>query len=380
MLLGMRSLTWSQVHARRLARNHLAQRAPAEALVDVLRDVCGVQAQIQAAAELALATRVEGIVRADVRTALWEARSIVKAWTLRGTLHLHPAEELALWMAARGTGAFWREQRWLDTFGMTVEEAEAIVLAIGDALDGRCLTREELGDAVVERVGAWARRETGVIQFGKPALTWPQLLGAEPVTCQGPPRGRNVTFVRADQWVSGWREWDPTVALEEAFRRYLATYGPATPDEFAHWLAPRRVGETRALVEALGDELEPVEVEGRSAWLLAGDLAHPPAASIGLVPDYDCYLIGAAPPGAAREAVVPAVSGNRIFGGGAGPYAALLVDGVVAGVWKRKLRGRRVEITVEPFRRLSAKHRRQLDEEAARIGDFLGAEPIVAVR
>jgi len=374
MLLGVRSLTWSQVHARRLGRNHLVTRAPAESLVDVARDVNGVQAQVGLAAELALAARVEGISRDDIREALWKRRTLVKAWTLRGTLHVHPAGELALWQAARRTTEYWREQRFLDLFGLTLDEAAAIVAAIHDALDGQALTRDELGDEVARRAGAWAKRETDVIQFGERALTWPQLLGAVPI-CQGPPRGRNVTFVRADQWVAGWDEPEPEAALAEAFRRYLRTYGPATPDEFAHWLYPRDVHDARRLVDVLGDELERVAVEGREAWQLAGDgVPRRDARSLRLVPDYDCYLIGAAPPGPQREAVVPAISGNRIFGGGAGPHASLLVDGVAAAVWKRKRAGKRLEVTVEPFRRLSAAERRGVEDEAARVAAFLGAD------
>ncbi len=132
----MRSLQWEQVHARRLARNHLAERAPPERLADVVRDICGVQAQVAAASELALAVRVDGITREDVRAALWERRELVKAWTLRGTLHLHAADDLPLWIAARRTAVYWREPRWLETFGLTIDEAEAIVAAIGDALAG----------------------------------------------------------------------------------------------------------------------------------------------------------------------------------------------------------------------------------------------------
>ncbi|MBD0329469.1 MAG: AlkZ family DNA glycosylase [Thermoleophilia bacterium] len=374
----MRSLQWEQVHARRLARNHLRERAPRERLADVVRDVGGVQAQVAAASELALAARVESITRADVRAALWDRRELVKAWTLRGTLHLHAAADFPLWIAARRTSVYWREPRWLETFALTIDEAEAIVAAIGDALDGRALTRQELGDEVAARVGEWARRETPVIQFGKPGVTWHQLLGAEPVTvCQGPPRGRNVTFVRADQWVPGWHEPDPASALAEAFRRYLATYGPATPDEFAHWLYPRRRGEARRLADELAGELEPVEVDGRHSWLLASDAdaEERTAGTVRLLPDYDCYLIGAAPPGRQREAVVPAATGNRVFGGGAGPFAAVVVDGTVAGAWKRRARGKRVAIRVEPFRRLTTFERRKLHEEARRIGEFLGAEP-----
>ena len=92
---------WDDVRARQVTRSSLGERTSADRLVDVAGALCGVHAQVQAAAELQLATRIEGAVQADVRAALWEERTLVKAWTVRGTLHLHPAEELPLWLAAR---------------------------------------------------------------------------------------------------------------------------------------------------------------------------------------------------------------------------------------------------------------------------------------
>ena len=51
----------------------------------------------------------------------------------------------------------------------------------------------------------------------------------------------------------------------------------------------------------------------------------------------------------------------------------VLADGVVAGVWGHQRIGGRIQVTVEPFRRLSAAHQRQVGEEADRLGSFLGA-------
>ena len=51
-------------------------------------------------AELMLGLRAAAITRQDVRAALWEQRTLVKTVALRGALHLLPAEEVPLWMAA----------------------------------------------------------------------------------------------------------------------------------------------------------------------------------------------------------------------------------------------------------------------------------------
>ena len=112
----MRSLTWAEVRGRRLTRSHLLAPAPSERLVDVVGAVCGAQAQVITAAELAIGARVAGVTQADVRRELWERRRLVKTYSLRGTLHLHPADELPLWTAARRARPGGREGRWHDSY------------------------------------------------------------------------------------------------------------------------------------------------------------------------------------------------------------------------------------------------------------------------
>ena len=365
------------MHARRLSRSHLLSRAAPGRLLDVVRDTCGVHAQVMAAAELSIAARVGGIIRADVQAELWEWRRLVKNWTLRGTIHLHPAAELPLWMAARRVRPYWLEPRFLETWGITAEQAEEIRVGIGDSLAGQALTRDELGGAVVNRVGRWSRRKAAVIQFGKRAEVWAQLIGAAAQTgllCHGPARGRHVTFVRTDEWLGGWKELEPREALAEVFRRYLSAYGPATADEFAHWFAIKPA-LAREVVDAERRKLEPVDVEGRAALQLRGERAIRPDRCVRLLPHYDVYVVGCAPPGEQRERLRAA----EVFDRGAGPFPALVIDGAVAGTWKREQRGKKVEIRVEPSRRLTAAEKKELGVEAERIGEFLGAEPALTV-
>ena len=59
--------------------------------------------------------------------------------------------------------------------------------------------------------------------------------------------------------------------------------------------------------------------------------------------------------------------------------STLLVDGRVTGIWERRARGRRLELSVEATEPLPSRQRRPLDEEVARVGAFLGAEPSLTV-
>lgn len=376
----MRSFTWDEVFSRRLARQHLAEPAPRARLAAVVSAVGGVQAQVGAAAELAIGVRVADVTQRDVRAELWERRGLVKTYSLRGTLHLHPADEMPLWTAARRALPDWREGRWQAAYGLEPAQAEAVLAAMADALDGRCLTRAELADAVAQRAGSWTRERM--------ASVWADLIGVgfeAGLLCFGPSRGSSVTFARLDQWIGREEEVEPDAALATICRRYLAAYGPATHGDFAEWFGRRQLPTeaARALFARLGgengDEIEEVVVEGKRAWLPKNDAGTPVPPTHGLVrllPQYDCYILGSR---FGRERIVPEAARTRLFAYKNGRYEGatgrplLLIDGVVAGMWERRARGKRIEIRVETFGTLTAEQRDRLDAEAARVGAFLEA-------
>src|SRR3954471_2020469 len=380
----MLSVTWDDVRARRLARSSLVDRVGSDRLVDVAHELAGVHAQVQASAELQFAARVEGITRDDVRDALWRRRSLVKAWTLRGTLHLHAARDLALWHAARRVVARMSEGRqdgleaWRDPAGVLPpplgpDDVKAVRAAVWDALDGRCLLREEIADEVVKRVGP-APRQRLLSGFGF-------FLGE---LCQGPPQGTKVTFARPDQWIAGWHAVDEHDALLEVCRRYLRTYGPSRPAEFREWFASRAFTAARArdVFDSLRDELEEIDVEGRRAFVLAGDTDFPSwPPTVRLLPEYDVYILGFRE----REHLVPDAVREQIAAHARGRYEGpagvrfVIVDGVAGGLWERKKRGKRVEIRVAMTATPTRARRAMLEAEATRIGAFLGLEPALAV-
>jgi hypothetical protein len=325
---------------------------------------------VQASAELQLATRVDGIAQADIRRALWEERSLVKAWTLRGTLHLHPAEELPLWFAARRAVSAEEDElpAWPDPKGVvhppvSADEVVELRAAVWDAFEGRALLREELATAVVERVGP---KHEGRLRSGF-AFFISEL-------CQGPPQGNKITLARPDQWLSSWQEVDEREALHEIVRRFLRAYGPARPQDFREWF--------RAHVSFDVLELEEVDVEGGRAFVLTGDTEFPQESDVvRLVPEYDVYVMGFRE----REHLVPEPVRAQVAAHRRGRYEGpagvrfLLVDGVAAGLWERKKVAKQVRLSVHAARRLTRRHKTELENEAERIGAFLGLEPVLTV-
>jgi hypothetical protein len=307
-------------------------------------------------------------VQADVRRALWEERSLVKAWTLRGTLHLHPADELPLWFAARR--AVSEEEKelpaWPDPNGVvhppvTPDELAELRAAVSEACEGRPLLREDLATAVIERVGP---KHEGRLRSGFAFFT--------SELCQGPPQGNKITLARPDQWLSSWREVDEREALREVVRRFLHAYGPAVPQDFREWF--------RADVSFDGLALDEVDIEGRPAFVLTGDTEFPEESNVvRLLPEYDVYVMGFRE----REHLVPEPVRSQVAAHGRGRYEGpagvrfLAVDGVAAGLWERKKTTKQVQLTVRAARKLTRRQQAALQEEGERIGRFLGLEPVV---
>jgi hypothetical protein len=373
------SLTWSGVTARRMARHALSEPATDLGPAEIAGVLCGAHAQVLSAAELSIGRRIAGASRADVQRALWQDRTLVKTFGPRGTVHLLPTADLPMW-----TGALSALPSSVpmhpDPVRFTPEQAAEVIAAIGDALADAELTVDELTEAIVERTGPWAGERT-MEAFQDKWPRWRQLTSTAAhrgVLCFGANRDRKVTYTNPHRWLPGFRPDDADLALRTLVTRYLYAYGPATPRHFARWLSipPRRAVE---LFDELAGELEPVELDGEPGWTIAGDTETPrqPHQGIRLLPYFDAFVVASQP----RERLYPGAASARGLTptGQAGNYPVLLVDGVVGGVWHQQRSGRKLVITVEPLRELTATQRRELDDEVELVGTVMEAKPTLTV-
>jgi hypothetical protein len=372
-------LSWAEACARRLQRHALSAPLADAGPAQVVAAICGAHAQVMTAAEWSIGLRLVGLTRSDILAAVWTERVLVKTFGPRGTVHLLPARDLPMWTAA--LSAVPSAPNGLpDGVRLTPDQTEAVIEAIAGALLGAELTVAELTEEVVGRTGAWAG-ELVMPAFGGMWPRWRQampLAGFRGALCFGPIRGRSVTYTSPRRWLPGFCPAEPRPALAGVVRRYLDAYGPATPEQFARWLgAPRRWAVE--LFGSLGSDLRQVELDGMPAWLAAGDTAAGPASPAGmrLLPYFDAYLVGCQP----RHLVFPGRAGERALSptGQAGNFPVLLIDGVAGGVWHQRCSGRRLHVTVEPFGRLSARRRGELDAQVQRLGEFLAATPQLTI-
>ena len=368
--LPVASLTWDQVAAWRMARHHLTERVTADRMLSVVGDICGLQAQVMSAAELALWARVDGLTPNAVARALWDDRTLVKTWAMRGTLHLLPSAEYPLWQAALTTYRHYLRPSWSRYFGVTHDELLQVLEAVGVALDGQQLTRDALAVEVA--------RNTGLPHLGeKLRASWGMLLkpaAFRGLLCFAPSVGQNVRFTRPDSWLPASPTVDAAEAIPNVLRRFLGAYGPATRDDFARWWAtPPPAAEK--LLRGLGDEAAIVDVEGTPAWMLARHIADAasaaPAHAVRLLPAFDPYVLGAS---RHVRQLLPGPFESRVSRAQGWISPVLLVDGRIEGVWRHEKKGSRVGVVIEPFVPQPTWVQPAAEAEAERLAAYLGGK------
>ena len=368
----MLKLTWQRAAAWRTERHHLIRRASAGSMLAVVSRLCGLHAQLMSSAELSLWARVEDLKRENVRRALWEDRTLIKTWAMRGTLHLLPASELSLWHGALTTSRrYLSPTRWQKHFGLTMKELDTLTSAIGRALDGSVMTRGQLAKEVGRITGS--RKLAAKLAEG----SWGTILKPAAFAghlCFGPSQGQLVCFTRPGSWLKEQiAALDPDTATAMVTRRFLAAYGPATYHDLARWWGGGGVSTARQWIVALGEEVSPIDVDGTHAWMLARDLREMrdfhEKQSVRLLPAFDQYVVAASHH---AEHLLPGKLRSRVYRPQGWISPVLLVNGRMEGVWRHVLKGSRIEVVIEPFVKIPPSARRAAEQEAERLAHFVG--------
>jgi uncharacterized protein YcaQ len=368
----MLKLTWQRAAAWRTERHHLSRQASAGSMLAVASRLCGLHAQLMSSAELSLWARVEDLKLGTVRRALWEDRTLVKTWAMRGTLHLLPASELPLWHGALSTSRrYLSPTRWKKHFGLTLKELDSLTSAIGQALDGSVMTREELAKEVGRITGS--RKFAAKLAEG----SWGTILKPAAFRghlCFGPSQGQLVCFTRPGSWLKEQiAALDPEIATATIARRFLAAYGPATYHDLHRWWGGNGVSTVRQWIAALGEEASPVDLDGTKAWMLAADVAEmrdfQATQSVRLLPAFDQYVVAASHH---AERLLPGNFRSRVYRPQGWISPVLLVNGRMEGIWRHEVKGNRIEVAIEPFVKIPQWARRGAEQEAERLANFFG--------
>jgi DNA glycosylase AlkZ-like len=289
------------------------------------------------AALLSIHARVEG-----TKSSTWEDPSLVQLWGPRYNVFVVAARDLAIFSLGTYPDDIKGQRR-----------AQDLAARLGALLGDLRMSYREAGHALgVHPNSLRYASPTGTI-----LIRW---VGAGPPTI----------------WTVAPPDIDRRDARLELARRYMHSYGPTTPEAFAGW-SGIGLRHAAAAFDALRGLLTPVQTPLGNAWILARDepvlsAALGAAAPARFLPSGDAYLLLQ---GADRELLVPdadrrrALWTPRVWPGG------LLLDGEIAGTWRRA----DAVLTVQTWRRLSRTERDAVEAEAQSL-PLAGLEGRIVVR
>jgi hypothetical protein len=325
-------LTRSQILAFRRRVSALDERLPPGARSLRQAAWAGLQDSMPRAALLSIHARVEG-----AHPSIWEDPSLVQLWGPRFSTYVVPARDRALFSLAR-----------LPDDERGRRRAEEVAARAHAILAGGRMTDREVGLGNRIRYGG----ATGTL-----LIRWE---GARAPTVWTVPRP----------------DIDPREARRELARRYLHVFGPTTAASFATW-AGIGAAQGAATFGELRRSLTAVRTPVGEAWILSKDVPElqapaGPTAAARLLPSGDTFFLLQ---GADRELLVPDAARRGLLWTPRVWPGAVLVGGEIAGTWRRD----QVNVTVQPWRRLSGAERDAVEREAASL-PLPGIEREISVR
>jgi hypothetical protein len=237
---------------------------------------------------------------------------------------------------------------------------------LGDALrGGNQLTRKEL--AAVLAAG-------GITADGLRLAYILMVAELDGVVCSGAPRGKQHTYAMLEERAPDAGELSREEALEELALRYFTSHGPATAKDLRAW-ASLTAADVRQALEMMGPRLACEVVDGLRYWF-APQPPPPqaPAPTVHLLQAYDEYIMGYRE----SKSVLDIAGVTRSLPPARTVFNHIVIlDGQVAGHWKRTVTTRSVKIEAALYRPLTDVEHEALRAAAARHGRFLEVEASV---
>ncbi|MFE0319249.1 MULTISPECIES: winged helix DNA-binding domain-containing protein [Streptomyces] len=328
-----------------LARQLLLSRSPMSATAAV-EHLVGLQAQNVKPPYYALAARLDGFTPHALSRPMAD-REVVRIVTLRSTIHTHTADDcltlLPLVQAAR--------DRELHHFraGLAGVDLDRLAARARALVEEEPRTMKELREALLED---WPDADPQALSVA--ARCRLPLVQVTPRGLWG--RSGQVRLTTAERWLG--RPAEPVPGPDGTVLRYLAAFGPASVKDMQTWAGLTRLREA---FERLRPRLVTFRDENGTELFDLPDAPRPDPdtpAPPRFLPEFDNLLLSHAD----RTRVVPSELKGRHWQGNIA-YRTLLVDGVLAGLWRLDDDA----LVIEPFGRLDRARRAEITEEAERM-------------
>ena len=328
--------------------------------IDVVGWLGAVQSQDYAGAKWALGQRIKNTTDAAIEQAFDEG-AILRTHIMRPTWHFVTPEDIR-WMLAltapriNALCATYYRKLELDT--ATFKRSNTLLITA--LRGGKQLTRAELTSLL---------QKNGIASDDPLRFTY-LIVRAEldGIVCSGARRGRQFTYALLDERAPHTRTLERDEALAELAKRYFISHGPATLQDFVWW-SGLIIADARKALDSIKLQLVHEVENGQTYWFADSMPLRIPSPMVHLLPDYDEYAVGYTD----RSAIFDISHANKLDSRGSElAQYTIILDGHIAGTWKRTLKKSKVVIEMLPFRVLTKVEDRAVADAAEHYGKFHG--------
>ncbi|MDP4174096.1 MAG: winged helix DNA-binding domain-containing protein [Bacteroidota bacterium] len=319
--------------------------------------LCAIQAQDYFGAKWSFGLRLPGTSDDDVEMAI-NNRIIVRSWPMRSTLHFVNSKDIR-WiiklLAARRIKARTPSDRALGLDEKIFSSCNAILEK--ELSGGKHLTREEITHILKSSgFNTDANRVYHILQYAALNL----------LVCFGKRRGKQFTFTLLDEWIPKSTILDRDEALAELAKRYFFSRGPAEIKDFTWW-SGLTASEAKTAIEMIRNQLDEIKVDGHTYWL-SRQSNDDVVKRTYLLPGFDEYMMSYKD----RTAVIDKEFSKVLNSGNGMLSPTIVIDGKIAGTWKRKILKDTVKIDIKLFSKLSKAEYHELNLAADFYRKFYG--------
>lgn len=326
--------------------------------VDVVKWFGAVQAQDFAGAKWTLGQRMLHATD-DALEQAFNNGSILRTHVMRPTWHFVAPDDLR-WLLTltaprvKATVASYYRQLELDNAILT----QSNTLLINALKGGNYLTKPEIL-TIFKQAGI----STDAFRLGF-LLMHAEL---EMIICSGPRRGKQFTYALFDERVPATTIQRDT-ALAELTRRYFTSHGPATLQGYMWW-SGLAAADAREGLDMVKSQLHSEVFHDKTYWFPSTNIPeNSEARSAHLLPTYDEYTITSKD----HPVILDQLYTRHIENGVFVFDSTIIVDGLIAGTWKRTLKQHDVIIEISLLRTLNESETQAVSTAIDRYANFIG--------
>jgi len=352
-MMKERALLLRRLDAQQLGALHRFS-TPAE----LVYSLGAVQAQDYDMAKWALGLRLPHTVAdQDIEAALNEGH-ILRTHILRPTWHFVHPQDIRWMLQLTAPGIYRYAAHYFRSLELDQRLLRRCSKLIGKQLrDRNHCTRAEIG-AMLEKAGIPAEGQ----RLGH-IMIHAELEG---LVCNGARKGKQHTYALLEERAPATAALTRDEALARLALRYFGGHGPATEKDFSWWSGLSLTDARKAIAlnkgELLSDRYLDTEV-----WFVspAATLSGP---GLWLLPNFDEYTVAYSN----RNMLLDAANKASLSRAGSVIFSnTLVVEGKIAGTWKRSRTAGAVHIDVTPFSPLTPAQHRLLARQEERLRQFL---------